>query len=132
MAKPAPDSRTDSMQRGYEVTDAWVRPLVISAVVITATTVAAFFLMLWLFRAFEQEDLRQQPPPARVEDITWKAPAIQLQVHPYRDAAAYREAEHKLLHSYAWSDPQAETARIPIERAMEIALKKGYPERTAS
>jgi hypothetical protein len=36
-----------------------------------------------------------------------------------------RAAENQLLASYQWLDPEHETARIPVTRAMEILVQQG-------
>ena len=38
------------------------------------------------------------------------------------------EEEKAVLESYAWVDRSAGLARIPIDRAMEIAASKGLPK----
>lgn len=38
----------------------------------------------------------------------------------------YRDKSNAELSSYGWIDRQQQIARIPIERAMELALKKGF------
>lgn len=53
-------------------------------------------------------------------------PAPRLQAHPVGDLAAERAREHQQLDSYAWKDATHATARIPIDRAMQLlALHAG-------
>ena len=52
-----------------------------------------------------------------------------LQVNAPSELRTMREAEDRMLNSYGWVDPQSETVRIPIERAMEILAQKGLPAR---
>ena len=40
-----------------------------------------------------------------------------------------RMAEDAALNSYGWVDKSSGSVRIPIERAMEILAKKGWPAR---
>ena len=42
---------------------------------------------------------------------------------------AFRRHEDTVLHGYGWIDEQAGTARIPVERAKELLLEKGFPVR---
>ena len=44
----------------------------------------------------------------------------------------FRKREDAILHGYGWSDETGGTARIPVERAKEILLKKGFPTRQAT
>jgi hypothetical protein len=45
---------------------------------------------------------------------------------------AFRKREDAILHGYGWSDEAGGTARIPVERAKEILLKRGFPVRQAT
>ena len=42
---------------------------------------------------------------------------------------AFHRREEAILHGYGWVDEQAGTARIPVERAKELLLEKGFPVR---
>jgi hypothetical protein len=44
----------------------------------------------------------------------------------------YRADQDGILSSYAWVDQDAHIVRIPIDRAMDILVKNGYPVRSAS
>jgi hypothetical protein len=44
---------------------------------------------------------------------------------------AFRKHEEEILHGYGWVDETAGTARIPVERAKELLLEKGFPVRPA-
>ena len=52
-----------------------------------------------------------------------------LQPRPNDDMADFSEAQEDLLHSYGWVDRVAGKVHIPIEQAMESALKKNFPAR---
>jgi hypothetical protein len=41
----------------------------------------------------------------------------------------FRRQEDAILHGYAWVDETTGTARIPIERAKELLLERGFPTR---
>jgi hypothetical protein len=43
----------------------------------------------------------------------------------------YREDQEKILRSYGWVDSQAGIVRIPVDRAMDLLLQKGYPVRVS-
>jgi hypothetical protein len=40
-----------------------------------------------------------------------------------------REAENKVLDGFAWTDAERGFARIPVDQAMSLMLKKGFPVR---
>lgn len=57
-------------------------------------------------------------------------PAPNLQTQPFRDVYSLRAAEAQKLGSYGWVDKEGGIARIPIDRAMEVMLQRGFPART--
>jgi hypothetical protein len=60
-------------------------------------------------------EMQQPPPPPR------------LQAHPQRDMARLRTAAEQQLNSYSWADRPNRVVRIPIARAMNIILERGFP-----
>jgi hypothetical protein len=56
----------------------------------------------------------------------------QLQVAPAEDLEEFRRKEEELLHTYGWVDRKKGIARVPIDVAMELALKKGFPTRRST
>ena len=57
-------------------------------------------------------------------------PAPNLQKQPFKDVYQLRLGEAEKLGSYGWVDKQGGVARIPIDRAMEVMLQRGYAART--
>ena len=51
-------------------------------------------------------------------------PKPRLQPHPRSDLAKFRAQKEALLSGYAWTDPQHDYARIPIQRAMQIYVQQ--------
>jgi hypothetical protein len=51
-----------------------------------------------------------------------------LEVTPAADGAAVQARAEEMLHGYAWIDRQSGIARIPIERAMELTVERGWPD----
>jgi len=50
-----------------------------------------------------------------------------LQAAPAQDMAAYRAEKSRQLHEYAWVDRERGIVRIPIERALELAVQRQAP-----
>ena len=84
----------------------------------------------WFFEGREQTAgvAAQQYPLAAgvVRDV----PAPRLQPQPFKDVYLLREEEAKRLNSYGWVDKQGGVARIPVDRAMEVMLQRGFAVRT--
>jgi hypothetical protein len=53
-------------------------------------------------------------------------PTPSLQTQPFGDVYALREDEAKKLGSYGWVDQEGGVARIPIDKAMEVMLQRGF------
>ena len=56
-------------------------------------------------------------------------PAPNLQNQPFKDIYMLRQGEAERLGSYGWVDKEGGVARLPIDRAMEVMLEKGFPAR---
>jgi hypothetical protein len=55
-----------------------------------------------------------------------------LQISPTRDLHQFRKQEEQELASYGWVNKTAGVVRIPIDRAMDLALQKGFPVRAGA
>jgi hypothetical protein len=113
-------------------------------VILTATTLTCQLLMWGLFVML---DAYRQPAGERAP---LAAPVVQPRIDTGRIAsegqvpqpamlvdeptalAAFRQHEEAILHGYGWVDEAAGTARIPVERAKELLLEKGFPVRGAA
>lgn len=56
-------------------------------------------------------------------------PPPNLQNQPFKDLYMLRQGEAEKLSSYGWIDKEGGIARLPIDRAMEVMLEKGFPAR---
>ncbi len=56
-------------------------------------------------------------------------PAPSLQTQPFQDVFMLRRNAESRLGSYGWVDKEGGVARIPIDRAMEVVLQKGFSTR---
>jgi hypothetical protein len=57
-------------------------------------------------------------------------PTPNLQKQPFKDIYMLRQGESEKLTSYGWVDKEGGVTHIPIDRAMEIMLQRGFPART--
>ncbi|MEO7157692.1 MAG: hypothetical protein ABI039_09030 [Vicinamibacterales bacterium] len=57
-------------------------------------------------------------------------PAPNLQKQPFKDVYELRLGEAAKLTSYGWIDKDGGIARIPIDRAMDVMLERGFPARS--
>lgn len=143
--KPSPDER-------YEERDASFGGIVKFGVWITVFTAVTFVAMYGVQRGLHKIDYHggetrsalapavEIPPEPRLEALRLNASDYERKLmipdpaNPGQKLAPftttmwrdYREKANAELSSYGWIDRQQQIARIPIERAMELALKKGF------
>lgn len=65
----------------------------------------------------EETSQQQIPPEPRVEE------------HPQVELQELRAKEDHILSTYGWVDKQKGIVRIPLDRAMELQLQRGFPVR---
>jgi hypothetical protein len=125
------DKNPDQRRRAYEGDDVNEGRLLSFAAGVVALVIFGVLVSAAVFHFF----VRHQPlgPPASpFEDIRAMPPEPRLQTAAPLDLKHYREGQDEILHSYAWVDPKSDVVRIPVERAMDILLQKGYPVRGSS
>lgn len=114
----------------YETRDASVRNVVLFAVGLFILTAFGMVAGWGVFRFFAHRQTLG-PPASPFENIRTLPPAPQLQVAPQQDLGRYLAEQKQELNSYGWADRQSGAVRIPIERAIDLLLKKGLPVRAA-
>lgn len=121
MKNPGGESRDDFDR------DLNVRAVVWSGIGLAALTAVAFVVSWFIFRGMETHQERRNPEPLPIPEAAEPAlpPGPRLQATPEEDLADMRAQEEALLEHYSLVDAGGEYARIPIERAMELALARG-------
>lgn len=126
------EHKVESPVRGHETSDADVRAIMKFVVGLFLSIVATLVIVWVTFNYFARhqglgppaspfEDTRQLPPPG--------VPV--LEAAPSRNYEEYREKQEQLLKSYGWVDQKAGVVRLPIDRAMDLVMKRGLPVQKA-
>ena len=118
-------------KRGFEDDDVSVGRLFAFAAGVASLVILGVLGSAVVFKFF----VRHQPlgPPASpFEDVRQLPPEPRLQTTAPQDLKSYRAGQDDILGSYGWVDSKAGIVRIPVERAMEVLLLKGYPVRGGS
>lgn len=98
------------------------------AMVISAGIVYGTF---WFFEGRERAaDAATQKYPLAASVPHREPPAPNLQTQPFKDVYMLRQGENEKLMSYGWVDKDGGVTRIPIDRAMEVMLQRGFSSRT--
>jgi hypothetical protein len=93
--------------------------------------VLSFAIVYGAFRFFDSQARTANADPRypMAAGLTRPAPAPSLQTQPFKDIYMLREDEANKLKSYGWVDQDGGVARIPVDRAMELMLQRGFPTR---
>jgi hypothetical protein len=92
--------------------------------------IVVFLFGLWgLFEYFVKHEAELALPasPAALVNAQKQPPEPRLQPFPERDMREMQAAEDRILHQYAWIDPDKGIVRIPIDRAMDLIAQRGRP-----
>lgn len=114
----------------HEHSDVPIRPLAITLGAIAATCVLTGVLLYWLFWNFKGQQEASERPRTAVPMAKPVVPEPRLQGvpgfsdnHPTQDMDQMRARYAAELESYA-PNPGTPTARIPIDRAIDLALER--------
>jgi hypothetical protein len=106
--------QAETMLTGHEPIETSVRGVWVTGLALTGVVVASFVLIAGLLKGFSVED-RERP--------VIQTTGTEL-VEP-RQLQELQARERKLLSEYRWVDSAAGLARIPIDRAIQVAAKEG-------
>jgi hypothetical protein len=100
--------------------------LAVSMVISIAIVWGAF----WFFERQEQSaNTLAQKYPLAAGRAAQAPPLPNLQSQPFKDIYQLRQGENEKLSSYGWVDKDGGVAHIPIDRAMEVMLQRGFAAR---
>jgi len=119
---------TAQPKRGYESADVSLGRLFAFGAGVVGLVIFGVVVSALAFHFF----VRRQPlgPPASpFENVRQLPPEPRLQTEAPQDLRQYRADQDKILESYGWVDQKANVVRIPVDRAMDILLQRGYPVR---
>jgi hypothetical protein len=95
------------------------------AIVALVIHIALYGLLLY----YDQRETRRATPMPSAQTKEEPPPEPRLRVAPRADLLEMRRAEDQVLNSYSWVDREKNIVRVPIERGMEIIVKRGLPVR---
>ena len=117
----------------YEHTDIDVDVSRKFAMWLLVSMLASFGIVYGTFRFFEAREqaasTAAQKYPLALSVPRKEPPAPNLQKQPFKDIYTLRQGENEKLSSYGWVDKDGGVTRIPIDRAMEVLLQRGFPAR---
>jgi hypothetical protein len=118
---------------GHETRDANVRDIVITLACLAVGAGLVCLLVYGIFRYLADHPLATAPPNPMAETGRRQFPqAPRIEEHPAIELRDLRSQEEKILSTYGWTDKGTGIVRIPIDRAMELQLQRGFPTRPAA
>jgi len=129
---PLPDLSNPEMRHEHRDVNIWAVGKVGIALILT--TIASLLLIFGVFRYFEVRENAAQIPPASTTTLNPNnlppEPNLMFNEHEATNQQDFRAEEDKLVNGYSWVDQAHGIVRIPIERAMDLAIQRGFPARS--
>jgi hypothetical protein len=125
-----PATPTETDQPGHETRDMNLRAIIIFLVSLTILIILSLAAVGGLLAVLTNQQAGREitlPPLAQSQE----PPEPRLQPSPRQELQALRAKETETLTTYGWVNKEAGVVRIPIERAMELALERGFPTHSA-
>ncbi len=114
---------------GHETRDADIRPIVYTGIGLALTAVAVGIFVYGIFKYLGGHAIATiQVNPMSVEDQQIP-PAPRLEEHPAIELRQLHAQEDQMLSTYGWVDKKTGVVHIPIDRAMDLMLQRGFPTR---
>jgi hypothetical protein len=118
-------AKAKSEKAGYETRDVAPRNVVYAGIGLLLGTALCGLLVIGLLALLPAPS---RPSKPALETVSQEPPAPRLEIDGRMNRAAIEGAAASRLTGYAWVDRSAGTARIPIERAMELLARQGWGE----
>ncbi len=110
----------------YEPSQADLRVVLGFLVALGLATVMVLLVLWGMFSYFRGKSAERGPLPSpRMYTSAPSVPQPRLQPNPVADYDAYHRYGQATLNSYGWVDQTAGTARIPIDKAMDLVVERG-------
>jgi hypothetical protein len=122
------DEHTSRTRPEHELTDAPVQPILLAGGALALVTALVFALSLGVFRFFSGHPI-ETPYNPMAREVPAAPPAPRIEVAPAIEYQQLRAHEGQILTTYGWMDRKAGITRIPIDRAIDLLLQRGYPVR---
>jgi hypothetical protein len=115
---------------GHETEDASVPGIVYAGVGLAVGSLIVALIVYGVFQYLANQPLTTAPPnPLAETDQQRIPPPPRIEEHPAIELKDLHAEEDQILKTYGWTDKSAGIVRIPVERAMELQLERGFPTR---
>ena len=104
------------------------RGIVVFIVILAITTFICQGIVVGMFKYFDSAAAKADTPRAVMAGPAGaKPPAPNLLTDEPANLKHFRATEAETLETYGWQDKNAGVVRIPLHRAKELLLERGFP-----
>lgn len=113
---------------GHEVKDASVHPIVITGMALAAALILVAAIVYGMFRYLAAHPAQAGTPNPMAETSQQQVPPEpRVEEHPQVELHELRAKEDRILSTYGWVDKPKGIVRIPLDRALDLQLQRGFP-----
>lgn len=113
---------------GHEDRDASIHPIVLTGGALALSLIIVGLIVYGVFRYLATHQPQPGAPNPMAETSQQQIPPEpRVEEHPQLELQELRAREDRILSTYGWMDKQKGIVRIPIDRAMELELQRGFP-----
>ncbi|HWL54539.1 MAG TPA: hypothetical protein VNQ90_19015 [Chthoniobacteraceae bacterium] len=128
MNEPHPERETEGT--GYEPRDVDPGGVgLVGAMLVFGLMLVSIGCAFFYQTTAHRTERAEGPLTVPVPETRASFPPPELENHTGEVLAGFRAAEEKVLGSYGWVDSRRGIVRIPVERAMQLAVRRGFPVR---
>ncbi|MEP0823510.1 MAG: hypothetical protein HRF44_11740 [Ignavibacterium sp.] len=113
----------------YETRDAHFRPLMATGFGLLGLMILILIVVWGAYEVFQDTSVQPGEFPETFAAPETTPPQPALQPNPRADMLKLRAREDSLLTGYFWIDSAAGMAAVPIDTAIQRALRQGFPVR---
>jgi len=115
---------------GHEADNADVRGISLTGLALGVGIAIVLFLVFGIFQYLVHHPVVIAPTSPLAETDQQQFPVTpRIAEHPATELEQLHSQEDHILSTYGWADKNTGIVRIPIDRAMELQLKRGFPVR---
>jgi len=114
---------------GHERRDADIRPIVLTGIGLALTVVVVGFIVYGTFQYLATHPATSVQSNPMAEFDSQIPPAPRIEEHPAIEIQQLHAQEEQTLSTYGWIDKKAGVVRIPLDRALELQMQRGFPTR---
>jgi hypothetical protein len=127
--RPSPEEK-GHQTGGHETKDASILGIVLTGLGLAISAGIALAIVYGIFHFLAIQPLTTAPPNPMAEINPQPfPPPPRIEEHPAAELQGLHAKEDSLLSSYGWTDKMAGVVRIPIDRAIDLQLQRGFPVR---